>query len=127
MKTVEPDPTREATERMFKILGITYAKADLKHVAHNATHLNAEERTQLLSLLEDFKDLFGGNLGDWATETVNLEIKPCSKPFNNRYYPVPRINKETFRKELKRLVEIGVLTMVQHIQYSTPLFIISNK
>ena len=63
----------------------------------------------LLSLLED---LFGGNLIYWSTEPINLELNLGYKTLNSRYYPVPRINKETFRKELKPLVEIGVLTPV---------------
>ena len=62
MQTVEPDSTREDTERMVKIFESTYAKAELKYVADNATHLNSEERTQLLSLLEYFEDLFGVTL-----------------------------------------------------------------
>ena len=81
----------------------------------------------LPSLFEDFKELLDGNLEDWATETVDLELKPGSKPFNSIYYLVPRINKETFHKELKCLVEILVLTPVQQSQYSTPVFSIHNK
>ena len=38
--------------------------------------MNAEERTQLLSLPEDFEDLFDGTLGDWDTEPADLEINP---------------------------------------------------
>ena len=71
--------------------------------------------------------MFDGTLGGWVTEPVDLELKPDSRPFNSIYYPVPRINKEIFRKELKGLVEIGVLTPVQKIQYATPVFIIPNK
>ena len=78
---------------MVKFLDSTYVKADLNQVANNATHMNNEERTELLSLLEDFKDFFGGTLGDWAADLVDLELKPDSKPFNITYYPVPRINK----------------------------------
>ena len=37
MKTVEPDSTREAPGLIVKILNSTYAKADLKMVANNAT------------------------------------------------------------------------------------------
>ena len=44
MKTAEPASTREATERMVKILDITYKKADLKKLV-NDSQLNAEERT----------------------------------------------------------------------------------
>ena len=126
MKTAEPASTREATERMVKILDITYKKADLNNLV-NDSQINAEERTLLLNLLKDFEYLFDGTLGDWATEHVDLELNPDSKPFNSRYYPVPRINKETFRKELKLLVEIGVLTPVQQNQYGTPVFITPNK
>ena len=127
MQTAEPASTREATEKMVKILNSTYVKSDLEQVVSNAIYLNAEERTLLLSLLGDFEEFFDGNLGEWATEPVNLELKPYSKPFNSRYYPVSIINKEIFRKELKRLAEIGVLTPVPHIQYVTPVFIIPNK
>ena len=104
MQTAELDSTRDATERIVKIIDSTYVKDDLNQVANNATQLNAEERTLLLSLLEEFKDLFDGTLGDWATEPVDLELNPDSTPFNSIYYPVPRINKEKFRKELKGLV-----------------------
>ena len=89
---------------MVKILKITYAKVDLEQVVDNASQLNSEERTMLLSLLEDFQDLFDGTLGNWATGPVDLELKPYSKLFNSRYYPVPRTNKETFQKELKVLL-----------------------
>ena len=71
--------------------------------------------------------MFGGTFGNWATEPVDLKLKPDSKPFNSRYYSVPRINKETFRKDIKRLVDIGVLTPVQHIKYGTPIYIILKK
>ena len=112
---------------MVKILSSTYEKSDLEQVADNVTHLNAEERNLLLSLIKDFEELVDGTLGDWDTDPVDLKLKPGSKPFNSRYYPVPRINNGNFQKELKRLLEIGVITLVQQIQYGTPVFIIPNK
>ena len=71
--------------------------------------------------------MFDGTVGNWDTVPVNLELKPGSKSFNSKYYPVPRINKKTFHKEIKSLVEIGVLATVQKIQYGTPVFIILEK
>ena len=71
--------------------------------------------------------MFGGTLGDWATEPVDLELKPGYKPFNSRYYLVPIISRENFHIELKRIVDIGVLTPVQRSQYGTPVFIIPKK
>ena len=101
--------------------------ANLKQVADNTTHLNSEERTQLLRIHKDFEDLFDSTLGYWGTELVNLDINPYFKPFNCKYYLFPIINKETFRKEPKLLVKVGALTLVQYIQCSILLFIIPKK
>ena len=67
MQTAEPASTRKATDRLVKILGSYYLKAELKQVANNATQLNAEERTQVLRLLEYSGDFFNGTLGYWDT------------------------------------------------------------
>ena len=104
MQTAEPVSTREGTERMVKILDSTYARVDLDQVADNATHLNSEDITQLPDLLKDFEFLFDGTLGDWDMEPANPELNTDYKPFNCKYYPVPRINKEASHKYLERLV-----------------------
>ena len=62
MQTVEPFYSIEATERLVKILDITYEKSDLEQVANNTTHMNADEITQLQSLQQDFGDLFDGTI-----------------------------------------------------------------
>ena len=56
--------TRDYTERLVKILDITYNKSYLNQVADNSTQMNSEEITQLLKLLKYFQDLFDGTLGD---------------------------------------------------------------
>ena len=76
---------------MTEIIDSIYVKADLEQLASNANQLNAEERAQLLRLLQDFEDLFDVNLGDWDTKPVNLELNPDSKPFNYKFYPVPSV------------------------------------
>ena len=72
MQNVEPASTREATDRIVKIIDSTYAKSDLEHTVANANQLNDEERNLLLSIIEDFKELFDGTLGNWATESFDL-------------------------------------------------------
>ena len=37
------------------------------------------------------------------------------------YYPVPRINRETFNKEHQQIVNIGVLTSVHQSEYGTTI------
>ena len=113
MQNAKPYYTRKATNILLKSLDSTYAKAYLKHVSANATQLNAEEITQPLRLLEDSDGLFDVTVGEWYTETINPELKPGSKQFNIKYDIVHIINKETVRKDIKRLVEMGVLTPVK--------------
>ena len=105
MQTAEPVYTREATDRLAKILDSTYAKAYLEQLAANATQTNTEEITQLLRILEYFGDFFGGNLGDWGTDPVYFELNSDSKPFNCKYYPVPRLNKYTFSQIATMIIE----------------------
>lgn len=123
----EPKSTKEETERVVKILDSNYKKADLDEVVKNANNLNSKQKKQLLALLKEFDELFDGTLGRWKTEPVKIELKEDAKPVNSRWYPVPRINKETFKKELLRLVEIGVLERVNESEWGTPVFIIPKK
>ena len=96
MNTTEKNSTRESTHSLVELLRSNYAKEYLEQVAANTTHLNAEYITQLLILLEDFEDFFGGTLGDWDTEPADLELNPDSKPFYCKHYTVPRIKKENY-------------------------------
>ena len=116
-QTVEPIATQEATERIVKILDSKYEKADLDKVAANAEQLlDKHQQRKLLLLLKDVEDLFDGTLGHWETEPIDIELKPEHKPSSARYYPVPRINKATFKT-----------TPEQQSEYGTPVFIIPKK
>ena len=99
MNTEEPVSTREATERLVKIIDCDYAKAIPKQVLDNANHMNAEDRTHLQGLLKDFEVLFDVTIGYWDTDPINLELNPDSKPFNCKYYPFPLgLTKITFSR-----------------------------
>jgi hypothetical protein len=121
-QTAEPIATQEATERIVRMLDSKYEKADLDQVAAGAEELDEHQQNKLLSLLKDFEYLFDGTLGKWNTDPIDIETNPDQKPSSARYYPVPKINKATFKKELKGIVEIGVLTPVQQSEYGTPVF-----
>ena len=105
MHTEEPVSPRGATERLIKILDITYVKAEIEQVPANTTQLNHEERNQLLRPIRDFEDLFDGTLGYWDIEPVDLEVNTNHKPFHCKYHLIPRINKEIFCKDLECLVK----------------------
>ena len=123
----EPIATQEATERMVKILDSKYEKADLAGVVAGATHLNKEQKEMLYKLLTKYEDLFDGTLGAWKTDPVDFELVDGAKPHCQRHYPVPHLYKKTFKKELDRLVGLGVLEPVQESEWGSPTFIVPKK
>ena len=72
-------------------------------------HLTATGRHRLLQLLKKFEYLFDGTLVTWNTTPLELELKNYVKPVCLRPYPVPKVHKTMFKKEVKRLVSLVVL------------------
>jgi len=117
-QTEEPEATKQLGKRMERIL-------DAKYEA--ATALNAMQKKILRGFLTEYQDLFDGTLGRWKTTPASAELKPGAKPVYTRHYKVPHINEEAFKKELMRLVELGVLERVPDDEdsgYGSPAFII---
>ena len=58
---------------------------------------------------------------------MNFELKPEAKPFHGQPLPVPHFHKDTIKKEVKRLVEIGVLKPIQESEWVFSSFRIPKK
>ncbi len=124
----EPQSTEEATQRVVHILDAKYEKADLQLiVTNNCSHLNANEQNLLLNLLTEFESLFDGTLGDWKTEPVPFQLKEGVRPYHGRAFPIPRVHRETIKKEVKRLCELGVLEWQPSSEWAAPSFIQPKK
>ena len=95
---------------MRRILDDKYEKADLNEVMTKQyhQHLTATERHKLLQSLKKIEDMFNGMLGMWNTTPVYLELKDDAKPVCSRPYPVPKVQKMMFKKEVKIIVRLGV-------------------
>ena len=105
-----------------------YEKADLNAViANNCKHLNVPDHEKLLKLLTEFEDHFDGTLGDWDTELVSLKLKEGAKPYCGRPFPTPKAHKESLKKEVQRLCELGVLKGKPESEWSLPLFIVPKQ
>ena len=120
----EPKSTLEATQRVVKILDAKYEKADLNAVVDNCKHLSVPDQKKLLKLLTEFEDLFDGTLGDWDTEPVSLKLKEDAKLYHGRPFPTPKAHKETIKKEVQRLCELGVLKWQPESEWASPSFIV---
>ena len=66
--------------------------------------------------------MFNGTLGTWNTTPVELELKDDAKPVSSRTYPVWRVHKSMFKKEVGRLVNLGVLEEVDDSKWGHLLF-----
>ena len=59
-------------------------------------------------------------LGTWNTTPVDLELRGNLKPFCSRPYPVLRVHKAMFRKEVKILVSLGFLEEENDSKWGAP-------
>ena len=78
-------------------------------------------------LFRDFKKLFNGTLGVYPHRRFHIDLMPGAKPKHSRPYPVPRIHLAAFKKELDRLVNIGVLSPTGTSKWGSPTFISLKK
>jgi hypothetical protein len=81
----------------------------------------------LLELLTNYEPLFDGTLGAWKTTPVSFELKEGAKPYHGRAFPIPRVHKDTIMKEIKRLIELGVLEWQPSSEWAAPSFIQPKK
>ena len=128
-QVLEPSRAREQVDCVKEILDAVYEKADLPRVVHEqCDHLSPEEKNKLLQMLSEFEELFDGTLGDWNTTPVSLELKEGTTPFHaKRAFPIPRVYLEVLKKEVARLVELGVLKRQPDSEWAVPTFVIPKK
>jgi hypothetical protein len=106
-----------------KILDALYEKMDVAEVVRMQTHLTEQQQSQLLKVLSKYPKVFGNNLGCYPHKQFHIDLQPNAKPVHRRAYPVPRLHKETFKKELEHLVHIGVLSPQGSSKWGLPTFI----
>jgi hypothetical protein len=124
----EPSSTRNATKCVVEILDAKYEKADLPVIIReNFSHLTANKREKLLSVLLKFDLLFNGTLGDWKLPPVSFELKEGMQPYHGRPYLIPHKHKAILMKEIKQLCDIGVLEWQPSSRWALPTFIIPKK
>ncbi len=82
---------------------------------------------KLLQLLMKYESLFDGTLGDWKTKPVSFQLKEGVSPYHGRAFPVPKVHKETIKKVVERLCQLGVLERQPASEWALPSFIIPKK
>ena len=108
---------------MCRIIDAKYEKANLNTVVDkNIQHLNDAERHRLLNLLMIPKYLFNGKLGAWNTTLVDLGLKYDAEPVCLKPYPGPRVKETMLRKDVRRLVILGVIKKLNDSEWGATSF-----
>ena len=71
--------------------------------------------------------MFDGVLGKFTGSTYKIKLKENVKPYYAKPFPIPKVHKPTLKKEVERLVKIGVLRKINNSEWVAPTFIISKK
>ena len=109
------------------ILDAKYEKMEIPAMVAEMAHLNDAQKRDLKKLLLKYKKLFDGTLGVYPHKKVHIELEEDAKPVHVRPYAVPRVHYETFKKELRHLVKIGVLSEQESSEWALPSFIAPKK
>ena len=127
----EPDMATILNDESYlqQILDSKYEKQDLLKVSNAQEHLTVDQRRLLEQTLMKHELLFSGTLGEWPDLEVDVELKPGSKPYHcQRPYRIPHFYLETLKKEVDRLVQLGVLEEAHgDSPWAAPSFIIPKK
>jgi hypothetical protein len=110
-----------------RILDAKYKNTNVRDVVDGLTHLNAQQKADLLEVLLENQKMSDGTLGVYPHRKVHIDIDPNAKPKHSRAYPIPRIHLSTFKKELDHLVKIGVLAVQGESEWCSPSFITPKK
>ena len=78
-------------------------------------------------VLEKYNELFDGTLGLCPHQKVYIQVEEGAVPKHSHPYDVPNIHLDTFKAELKYLVEIGVLSKTDASEWALATLIIPKK
>jgi len=101
---------QEAEERQNKMLDADYSKVDINKMVNNL-EISDISKSKLYRTLRRFENgLFGGGLGRLKNmKPARIKLKPGAIPYKGRYYNLPKAYEAVAKKEIERLVSIGVL------------------
>ena len=70
---------------------------------------------------------FDGKLGLYREEEIHLELEPNAEAVHSRAYSVPKSHEDAFKRELKHLLPIGVLSAAGPTEWGSPTFVIPKR
>jgi len=125
--TQEPTVLKQAEERQARILDADYSKVEMTDFVDSLGHLNPDERSELVTTLDQFPTLFGGGLGALDIEPIHLELKDGAKPYHAKPFTIPQAFMHTTKKEIERFEKLGIWKRVHDSPWTAGTFIQPKK
>ena len=86
-----------------------YSKVDIPAMV-NELDITEASKKKLITTLQKFPTLFGGGLRKLTNmKPATIKLKKGSKPYAGCYYNLPKAYYAPTKKEVERMVEIGIL------------------
>ena len=77
-------------DRHNEIIKAMYGKIDINEHIKSLKHLTKEQQAKLASVLEAYPDMYEGAIGTLNIKPVRFELKPGSKPYHAKLFPMPK-------------------------------------
>ena len=100
----EPAAVKAVTRRALKVMDVEYKAASLPEIVAAHKYLSNNEKCKLTVMLNKYKPLFDGSLGNFKVKPVSIELKTDAKTVQSKPFTVEHIYREKFKRELDRLV-----------------------
>ena len=125
----EPTGIQEEFARTTRILHADYHAANLDEVVNRTNTINLEQKEQFKSLLYKYEHLFDGTLGEVTLPPMSIKLKDKNvKPVHQRPYSVAHsVSSDKLRREIDRMVEIGVLEEDHESPWAFPSSAVPKK
>ena len=92
------------------------------------SHLTADQRQQLLQVLQQHAKLFDGTLGKYPKRKFHIELQDNAVPYHCKGpYAVPAVNIPVLKDEIKRQCDLGILERVGESEWGMPMMAIPKK
>eukprot|EP00957_Ditylum_brightwellii_P104954 7999809-Ditylum_brightwellii.AAC.1 len=82
----------------------TYEKLNHCDTFWNCNHLTMNDQKQMIELMNNYRDLFDGTLGQVSGKLISLALKPNAKPYCPCPYTIPMAIENIAKDEIKNSV-----------------------
>ena len=90
-------------------------------------YLKIKHKNSLLKLLQKYQRISYVTLAKCKGSDHNIEFKEDVEPYHAEPFPLPKTQEPTLKKEVDRLIKIGILKKINNSQWAAPTFIIPKK